>query len=349
MEIGIGLDLTPRITYAEQREAIAEAVRLGYTSAWTPAGFAPDAFHTCVQWTEAANDAVSVRNANFKTGISVVPVPLWSVPSLASVAATTGQLAGGRFSLGIGTGSITSVPYRESFGLPAHPPIALMRDYLVTLRKLLVGERVDYTGRTVTLKGVQLDWPWERPQVPVMLGALGPQMLRLAGEAADGATLNWCTPEQIAWSRERVVEGAARAGRDPADIPIVEYIRVCVDEDADMARRAFTRAIMNYALARPGASKEQGYRAHFARMGFDAALSDLEARRESGASNEEVIEVFPRDLLRMVGYYGPAAGAADAFRRLAVGLDVALVRIVPARPGLASVLNTIRACRPEAA
>jgi hypothetical protein len=51
----------------------------------------------------------------------------------------------------------------------------------------------------------------------------------------------------------------------------------------------------------------------------------------------------------MVGYYGPAAGAAAAFRRLAVGLDVALVRIVPARPGLVSVLNTIRACRPEAA
>jgi hypothetical protein len=46
----------------------------------------------------------------------------------------------------------------------------------------------------------------------------------------------------------------------------------------------------------------------------------------------------------MVGYFGPTAGAAEAFRRLAVGLDVALVRIVPARPGLASVRNAIRAC-----
>ncbi|MHB8646980.1 MAG: hypothetical protein ACYDAR_14415, partial [Thermomicrobiales bacterium] len=67
----------------------------------------------------------------------------------------------------------------------------------------------------------------------------------------------------------------------------------------------------------------------------------------AGAPTEEVIESFPRDLLRMVGYYGPAAGAAAAFRRLAVGLDVALVRVVPARPGLASVLNVIRACRPS--
>ena len=145
----------------------------------------------------------------------------------------------------------------------------------------------------MTLKGVQLDWPWERPRVPVLLGALGPQMLRLAGEAADGAALNWCTPEQIAWSRERVAEGAKRAGRDPADIQIVEYIRICVDEDEDTARRAFTRAIMGYALARPGASKEQGYRAHFARMGFDDALTDLEARRDRGRAERRSDRSLP--------------------------------------------------------
>jgi alkanesulfonate monooxygenase SsuD/methylene tetrahydromethanopterin reductase-like flavin-dependent oxidoreductase (luciferase family) len=341
MEIGIGLDQTAQLTYAEQREAIRETVELGYTSAWTPSGFAPDAFHTCVQWSQAADTA---GGASFQTGISVVPVPIWQVPSLASVAATTGQLTESRFSLGIGTGSITSDSYRASLGLPTYPPIALMRDYLVTLRSLLRGERVDYSGQTVTLKGVQLDWPWERPRVPVMLGALGPQMLRLAGEASDGAALNWCTPEQIAWSRERVAEGARRAGRDPAEIKMVEYIRICVDEDEDVARRAFTRAVMGYALARPGASKDQGYRAHFARMGFDEGLSDLEARRDAGASADELVEAFPRELLRLVGYYGRAAGAGAAFRHLAEGLDIALVRVVPARPGLAAVQSVIRAC-----
>ncbi len=57
-----------------------------------------------------------------------------------------------------------------------------------------------------------------------------------------------------------------------------------------------------------------------------------------------VVDAFPRELLLMVGYYGKAAGAAAAFRSLAVGLDVALVRVVPARPGLAAVQNVIRAC-----
>lgn len=343
MEIGIGLDPTARLTFAQQREVIREAVELGYTSAWTPAGLGPDAFQVCAQWSAAA-DEVGGTPGRFGTGISVVPVPIWTVPSLAGAAATVGDLTGGRFALGIGAGSIYQEGYRQRFGLAAAPPIALMRDYLVTLRGLLAGEQVDYEGPAVTLRGVQL--PWTPPPVPLYLGALGPQMLRLAGAAADGAALNWCTPEQIAWSRDQVNEGARRARRDPAALRLVEYIRVCVDEDEGVARRAFARAVLGYALARPGAAKEQGYRAHFARMGFDDALNDLEARRDAGASEDDLAEAFPGDLLRLVGYYGPATGAASAFRRLAEGLDLALVRVVPARPGPEAVRAVIRACAP---
>ena len=55
------------------------------------------------------------------------------------------------------------------------------------------------------------------PPAPVYLAALGPQMLRLAGEVAEGALLNWATPERIAASRSRIAEGAVRAGRDPGE------------------------------------------------------------------------------------------------------------------------------------
>jgi hypothetical protein len=82
-------------------------------------------------------------------------------------------------------------------------------------------------------------------------------------------------------------------------------------------------------------------------MGFDEQLTELEARRDRGAPEDEVIDAFPRDLLLAVGYFGNAAGAAAAFRRLAVGLDTALVRIVPAHPGKEAVMNVIEACRPD--
>ena len=336
MEIGVGLDPTLGLSWGQQRELAREALRLGYTSAWTPAGSTSrDAFQLCAQWALATDGRLG-------TGISVVPVGFWTAPQLAATAGTVGELNEGRFALGVGTGGAFTERAQAAFGQPAYPPIALMRDYLSTLRPLLAGEKVEYSGRTVTLRGVGLGF--RPPAVPVHLGALGPQMLRLAGEAADGACLNWCTPAQIAWSRRRIAEGAARAGRDPAAVSVIEYIRVCVDEDVAAARRAYARATLSYAMARPGADASMGYRAHFTRMGFDGILSALEARRDAGASDDEVADACPDELLSGVGYFGPPAGAGAAFRRLAEGLDVAIVRVVPARPGPETALTAMRAC-----
>ncbi len=342
MEIGIGLDPTLGLSFAEHREVAHEAVRLGYASMWTPAGLGIDAFQVCARWSLTSAEVVE---GGLWTGISVVPVPYWTAPLLAATAGTLGILSGGRFILGIGSGPIHDNDQRRRFGLPAWPAIGMMRDYLIATRGLLAGEAVEHSGPAVTLHGARIGI--KPPPVPVYLGALGPQMVRLAGRESDGVLLNWCTPDQIAWSRQVLAEGARAAGKDPGAVRVVEYIRVCVDEDEDRARRAYTRAMMGYALARPGADKRLSYRGHFARMGFDEALTELEERRDRGAGQDELVEAFPRDLLRRVGYYGPATGAAAAFRQLAEGLDVAIVRVVGTRPGLESALTTMRACRPE--
>lgn len=344
MQIGIGLDQSLRLTFDEQRRLVREAAGLQYTSAWTnSSGVGRDIFQICAQWWSASAEAV---DGGIMTGVSVLPVLYWSLPALASSAATAAEISGGRFILGLG-GTLTNAAVRRRFNLPDVPPIAAMREYLLSLRELLTGGSVERSGKAVELHGAQL--AFQPPAVPLYVGALGPQMLRLAGELADGAALNWCTPEQIAWSRDRVAEGARKAGRDPAAVQMAEYIRVCVDDDEDAARRAFTRAILGYALREPGGPKDRGYRAHFGRMGFDDALSELEARRENGASTEEIVEAFPRELLRLVGYFGPSAGAAAAFRRLAEGLDIAIVRVVPVRAGVEAVEAVMRACRPELA
>jgi hypothetical protein len=122
---------------------------------------------------------------------------------------------------------------------------------------------------------------------------------------------------------------------------------VCVDEDPDRARRAFAKAVIPYAMARPGQSKEHGYRGHFARMGFDEALTDLETRRDAGAKIDELAEGFPVELMRKVGYFGRPEGAAAEFKRLAEGLDTAIVRVVASRGGVESARAAMQACRPE--
>lgn len=338
LQLGMGLDARLGLSLPDLRVLAGEAADLGYTSAWTPAGATGrDGFHVCAQFWEGSHALT--------TGTSVVPVPAWTVPSLASQAATLSELTGGQFILGIGPGSITDAAARHMFGTPAYPAVGMMRDYVVTLRQLLRGERVDYDGPVVSLHGVRM--VVEAPPTPVYLAAMGPRMLRLAGATADGAMPNWSTPEQLAWCREQIVVGARAAGRDPAEVSLAQYVRVCIDDDEAAARRALAEQVLGYALARPGASKEYGYRAHFARMGFDDVLTDLEARREAGASTAQLVEHVPEELLSRVGYFGAPAAAGAAFRALAQGLDTAIVRVIAARPGLDAVRLAMRTLAPR--
>lgn len=341
MEIGVGFDRNLGFSVDQFRELSRVAARLGYASIWTNSMNGRESTQMCTQFWSASAEVVA---GGLQTGISVVPATFWTVPSLASAAATTAEITGGRFTLGVGSGDIHDLSQRRLLGLQEARPLALARDYLITLRALLAGERVTYDGSTVRLNELKLEL--EFPKTPVILGALGPRMLQLAGEAADGVGLNWCAPEQIAWSRARIAEGATLVGRDPSEVKVIEYIRVSVDDDEDTARRAYMRALFRYAIARPGVPKHLGYRGHFGRMGFEEALSELEERRDRGATLEGLYDAMPVDLARHVGYFGPAAGAAAAFKRLCEGLDVALVRVVPARPTVESAIAVMEACQP---
>ena len=347
MLIGVGLDARLGLTFAQLRTAAREAGQLGFESLWTPAGGVPDSFHVCAAWTQ---------DTALRTGISVVPaVRMWTPLSLAAQAATLAQLSSGRFVLGLGTGGY-GPEFWASAGL-ANRPIAVMREYVVQVRALLAGEQVTAdqgaggrpeigAGSPGWLRSASLGVT-DLPPAPVYLAALGPQMLRLAGETADGALLNWATPERIAVSRARVDEGIARAGREPGSVPMTMYIRVCIDDDVAAARQALGAQVLGYAMGRPGIPQTAGYRGLFGQMGFDEELTELEERRDKGAALPELVAAAPDEMLRAVGYYGPAAAAPAALARLSAGLDEAIVRIITARPGLEPVRAAMAALTPS--
>jgi 5,10-methylenetetrahydromethanopterin reductase len=346
MMIGAGLDGRLGLAFDELRAAAREAGQLGFESLWTPAGTVPDSFHICAAWSQ---------DTSLRTGISVVPAArMWTPPSLALQAATLAQLSSGRFVLGLGTGGY-GPDFWTSVGLP-NRPIAVMREYVTQVRALLDGQQVTNGLAAVAGAGTEGGSPgWPRsaslgvkdlPAAPVYLAALGPQMLRLAGETADGALLNWATPARIAASRAEIDAGAARAGRAPGSVPMTMYIRVCIDDDVAAARLAFGTQVLGYAMARPGMPKNAGYRALFAEMGFDAELTELEQRRDQGAGMPELVAAAPEEILQAVGYYGPAGPAPAAFARLSAGLDETVVRVITARPGLDPVLAALNALTP---
>jgi alkanesulfonate monooxygenase SsuD/methylene tetrahydromethanopterin reductase-like flavin-dependent oxidoreductase (luciferase family) len=346
MMIGVGLDARLGLPFDQLRAAAREAERLRFESLWTPAGGVPDSFHVCAAWS---------HDTSLRTGISVVPAArMWTPPSLAVQTATVAQLSSGRFVLGLGTGGY-GPGFWASVGLPDRP-ISVMRAYVTEVRALLAGHQVT-AGQIVTRAGIAPGSPgWPRsaslgldglPPAPVYLAALGPQMLRLAGETADGALLNWATPERIAVSRLEVDAGAARAGRNAGAVPMTMYIRVCIDDDLAAARQAFGTQVLGYAMGRPGQPESAGYRGLFTRMGFGAELTELERRRDRGAAMPELVAAASDEMLQAVGYYGTAGPAPAALARLSVGLDEAIVRIITARPGLEPVVHAMTALTPS--
>ncbi|TAK20454.1 MAG: LLM class flavin-dependent oxidoreductase [Chloroflexota bacterium] len=330
MEIGIGLDPMLGLPPDELRGLARDAADHGFASVWTPAGATGfDAFHTCVRWFETSG---------LPTGISVIPAGNWSAVTLAAQAATVSTITRGTFTLGIGANPLYEPHAREMFGLPNVTPLTALREYAIALRGLLGGESVTLEGKMITLRGVSLGI--KPPPTPVFVAALGPKTLQMAGRHADGVLPNWASPEQVAWCRERIAEGARAAGRDPSAVPITQYIRVCVDEDVPAARRALSRQVVNYALL-------PTYRAHFERMGFADALVAYETGRADGADANDLLDRFPDELIRKVGYFGGAAEAPAAFKRLATGLDTAVVRVITARKTAEAVRETMRALAPE--
>src|SRR5690242_5902580 len=157
-------------------------------------------------------------------------------------------------------------------------------------------------------------------------------MLDVAGELADGAALNWCTADQVAWSKARLA-GAARSAGRPAP-PVIEYIRTAVDPDAELARGAVGVAALRYALG-PAA-----YRRHFERMGFEEELRHLEGSDDASGANP----------LSAIGAAGARGHTRGQFERLAKGVDIPIVRILVVKPGdFDSARRALEECRPDAA
>jgi alkanesulfonate monooxygenase SsuD/methylene tetrahydromethanopterin reductase-like flavin-dependent oxidoreductase (luciferase family) len=339
MDIDVGLDTTD-LTIDAAAQVVADAARLGYGRVWI--GSIGDPFQACALRWAASRNAIP---GGIGTAIGVVPIGQDTPVSLAARAAALSRLTSGRFVLGIGAGTSYEPGYRRTWGIAEPSSLALMRAYLTTIRGFLTGESVTWDSSGISYAAARL--PGQAAATPVYLGAAGPQMVRLGGELADGIYLSWCTPGSVRQARDLIADGAQRAGRDPAEVTLAASVRVCVDDDPDAARRAFASALLPYVLGW-GSAPPRAFRSAFDRMGFAAEIAELDTLTAQGADREQLIAAFPEHMLRELGYFGPAAGAAEAVNRQAAAADVAVVRIVSARPGEESIRSIIRACAPAA-
>ena len=146
---------------------------------------------------------------------------------LASLAHSLDEIAPGRTYLTVAPGFIST----RSLGKP-RAPLAVMREAIRDLRRLLAGEEVEFGPRSTRLSNKSA------APTPVYLLAAGPRMIELAGEVADGAFLMvGFHPLAIRAARRHLEEGARRAGRSLIGFPVVFVITLGLGSDAEVGTR----------------------------------------------------------------------------------------------------------------
>ena len=325
--LGVSLPFVPTFARDEFVALVREVESRGYRTAWTGEAAGADAF-TVMTLMAAATERLELA-----TG--VVPIQTRTPVVLGMTAATLGHVAPGRFSLGLGVSSRAIV--EQWNGLPFVRGLAQMREAVQVIRGVLSGERVNFEGRFYTIRNYRLGIPPPPRPVRIVLAALGDDMLRLAGEIADGVLLNWIGPRTVPHAIAQLDAGAKRAGRTLDGFEIGAFVRTCVTDAPEPARQALARDITGYTTV-------DAYADYFRASGFADEVDAVSAAWKAGDRAGAVTKVSPR-VLDAFGVVGPETECRQRlaeFSRAGLTMPV-VVPFAPEGDRRASVLRTIRA------
>lgn len=208
-------------------------------------------------------------------GTAVTPTYPRHPVAIAQQALTTAAASGNRFTLGIGLSH--KLVIEDMFGLSYDKPAHHMREYLSVLMPLVRGETATFEGEQYRVANVALDVP-DAQRLPVVVAALGPVMLKLAGELADG-TNTWMVGPRTMESHiiARLRDAAGAAGRpDPL---VVGGFPIVLTDKPDDARAKIAENLTIYGQL-------PSYRAMLDREGVDGPADIAIAGDENALRGE---------------------------------------------------------------
>jgi len=283
-------------------------------------------------WTQEVQDfdaltplaAVAPLAPGARLGAAIAGVFTRGPALLAMEAAALSDAAPGRFVLGVGSSSAPVVSGWN--GLPFEHPLARVRDSVRFLKRALVGERIDEDFESFRIRGFRLEHPPRRPP-PVLVAALRPRMLRLAGEEADGACLGVLTADDVAQVAPLVRAGGAHK-------EIVLRVAVLVTPDAEQGR-AWARKIVGPYL------NVETYARFHTWLGREAALRPCWRAWQVG-DRASALAAIPDALLDGLVVHGSPERCRSQLRRFVeAGVTTLIVNVVRPPEPLAEILAAI--------
>lgn len=295
--LGVTVPL-PGFTVRTACDLARRAEELGYTDAWSAEVSGPDGFSVA--------SAVGVSTSSLRIGCAIAPVFSRPPALIAMSALAASEASDGRFCLGLGASTPTIV--EDWMGVQFHQPVQRMRETIEIVKGALAGDKVDFDGGSTQVKGFRLEGA--PAEVPIFIAALGPKMMALANERADGIAL-YAVSEQ----------GVRLARKAAPDLELAARLICLPDQSVDEVRE-FARFLLTPYIA------ADGYNSWIARQGFEQEAADVKTSWGARDRRAAVAAVSDR-LVDALVISGPAAACKeriDSFRE--AGLDTPILLFI---------------------
>ena len=326
---GVRLENDPNLSPQDYQELSSQAEKNGFEAVWVPEGGGRDSLTSLA--------TIAMKTDTVKLGTGILPIFARTPTNTAMGAAGMAAVSDGRFLLGLGVGHAPTVESRD--GIPFKQPMTRMRETIQIIKALLSGGEVNFTGKQFKITGASMGAATPKTKVPIYIAALGPQMLEMVGELADGVLMNWTAVDYLGEAIGHIKRGAEKAGRDPNEIDIVGYVRVAVGDNLTESRDSLRRQVARYA-------SNPFYRNFFAQTGFDkemsaaaAALADGNLDKAADSITEEM-----QDQVAIVGTVEECRAALE--KRRAAGLQLPVIAPFAVGDNMASHRHVIEAMAP---
>lgn len=309
MRLGLNLGYWGMGNDASNLALAREADALGYSIVWAAEAYGSDAA-TVLGYIAALTTRIDL-------GAAVFQIPARQPTMTAMTAATLDSLSGGRFRLGLG---VSGPQVSEGwYGVPFAAPIGRTREYIEIVNKALRREEVTYEGKHWTLplpdglgKKLNLIIHPVREHIPIYLGSLGPQNLRLTGELADGWLGLFPDPATLPGILATIAEGRAKVGKTLDGFDVAPTLPLVVGDDLARCADVIRRQTALY-IGGMGAREKNFYNDLACRMGYEA---------EAGAVQEhylakrytEAEAALPQEFLERIALLGTVDQIADRIR-----------------------------------
>jgi len=286
-------------------ETAALAADVGYSSYWTAETTGPEAFSVLA--------AVGAGAPSLDLGTGVLALQL-RTPMVVAMGGATLQALHPERDILLGIGISSPVVATRWHGMPySDRPLSQVREYVTLLRACLSGEKVDFSGDHYQVKGFRLGVRLGEKRPKIVIGALNPKMLALAGELADGVLLNYLPASHVPWSVEQV-----RKGGD-ADIYAYVHAGICEREEGiELARRD----LFSYAVV-------DSYARNFERAGYADEVAAVREAHTAGNREAAVAAVSDRmvDGIDVMGDADTVHATMQAYAD--AGVDVPVLMPLP--------------------